>query len=84
MKIPRLPDNDYSTDAIATRLHWLEDCTGRSFPHLSGKSYPTELVNGTCENVVGVVGVPVGVAGPVRINGVRAQGDFVVPLATTE
>ncbi|MBR8334825.1 hydroxymethylglutaryl-CoA reductase [Burkholderia ambifaria] len=84
MKIPRLPDNDYSTDAIATRLHWLEDCTGRSFPHLSGKSYPTELVNGTCENVVGFVGVPVGVAGPVRINGVRAQGDFVVPLATTE
>jgi len=84
MKIPRFPDNDYSTDAIETRLHWLEDRIGRSFPHLAGQSYPTELVNGTCENVVGFVGVPVGVAGPVRINGVRACGDFIVPLATTE
>ncbi|QQC64389.1 hydroxymethylglutaryl-CoA reductase [Paraburkholderia ginsengisoli] len=84
MKIPRFTDADYSRDAITTRLHWLEDCTGRSFPHLSGKSYPTELVNGTCENLVGFVDIPVGLAGPVRINGVRAQGNFVVPLATTE
>lgn len=84
MKIPRFSANDYSTDAIATRLHWLEEHTGRSFPYLAGEHYPTELVNGTCENVVGFVGVPVGIAGPVRINGVRARGDFIVPLATTE
>ena len=28
--------------------------------------------------------VPIGIAGPLKINGEHAQGEFVVPLATTE
>lgn len=36
------------------------------------------------ENYVGTVKVPVGVIGPLRINGVFANDDFYVPLATTE
>ena len=36
------------------------------------------------ENLVGTVKVPVGVIGPLRINGLNAQGDYHVPLATTE
>jgi hydroxymethylglutaryl-CoA reductase (NADPH) len=36
------------------------------------------------ENFVGTVKVPVGIAGPLRVNGSHAQGDFYVPLATTE
>lgn len=36
------------------------------------------------ENMIGTVKVPVGVAGPIRINGLFAQGDYYVPLATTE
>jgi hydroxymethylglutaryl-CoA reductase (NADPH) len=36
------------------------------------------------ENFVGTVRVPVGLAGPLRVNGVSAHGDFYVPLATTE
>ena len=36
------------------------------------------------EHFIGTVKVPVGIAGPLRINGTHAQGDFRVPLATTE
>ena len=36
------------------------------------------------ENMIGTVKVPVGVIGPLRINGLHAQGDFLVPLATSE
>jgi hydroxymethylglutaryl-CoA reductase (NADPH) len=36
------------------------------------------------ENCVGMLKVPVGVAGPLRINGLFANGDYYVPLATTE
>jgi len=36
------------------------------------------------ENFVGTVKVPVGVIGPLRVNGINAHGDFFIPLATTE
>ncbi len=36
------------------------------------------------ENMVGTVKVPVGLAGPLRVNGTVAHGDYHVPLATTE
>jgi len=36
------------------------------------------------ENYIGTVKLPVGVVGPLRINGLNALGDYFVPLATTE
>ena len=43
-----------------------------------------ELVGRNIENPIGAVQVPVGVAGPLRVHGDHARGDFYVPLATTE
>lgn len=37
-----------------------------------------------CENLIGAVSIPVGVAGPLIINGDYTNGDYYVPLATTE
>jgi hydroxymethylglutaryl-CoA reductase (NADPH) len=42
------------------------------------------VLPGNIENFVGVAQVPIGLAGPLRINGEHAQGDIYVPLATTE
>lgn len=36
------------------------------------------------ENYAGTVKVPLGIAGPLRVNGLHAQGDYFIPLATTE
>lgn len=36
------------------------------------------------EYFIGTVKMPVGIAGPLRVNGSHAQGDYLVPLATTE
>jgi hydroxymethylglutaryl-CoA reductase (NADPH) len=36
------------------------------------------------ENFIGTAKIPIGLAGPLRVNGLAAQGDFYVPLATTE
>lgn len=56
---------------------------------------PVELYNENDEGIIetygknieygiGTIKVPVGVAGPLRINGIHAKGDFMIPLATTE
>jgi len=36
------------------------------------------------EHMIGTVKVPIGLAGPLRVNGLFAQGDYYVPLATSE
>jgi hydroxymethylglutaryl-CoA reductase (NADPH) len=36
------------------------------------------------ENFIGCVKLPVGIAGPLRVNGLFAHGDYYIPLATSE
>ncbi len=43
-----------------------------------------EQFSANIENFIGTVKVPVGIIGPMRVNGLHASGDFHVPLATTE
>lgn len=42
------------------------------------------LFDANIENFIGTVKIPVGIIGPLRINGLNAHGDYNVPLATTE
>lgn len=42
------------------------------------------LYSANIENMIGTVKMPMGVIGPLRINGLHADGDYPVPLATTE
>ena len=52
--------------------------------HLAQYSFDPHLAKGNCESFTGAAQVPVGFAGPLRIDGEHAQGDFLIPLATSE
>lgn len=42
------------------------------------------LYAGNIESAFGVARLPLGIAGPLRVNGLHAQGEYFVPLATSE
>lgn len=42
------------------------------------------LAQTNCENMIGAVQIPLGVAGPLRINGTHVSGEYFIPVATTE
>ncbi len=43
-----------------------------------------DTFEGNIENCIGSIKLPLGVAGPLRVNGLFAQGDYLLPLATSE
>ena len=47
-------------------------------------SFSQDLLPGNIENFTAIAQVPLGLAGPLRIVGEQARGDFYIPLATTE
>lgn len=49
--------------------------------------YDQAIIESYSKNIeygVGTLKVPIGIAGPLRINGIHANGDFIIPLACTE
>lgn len=51
---------------------------------LDQESCDPSIYQGNIENFIGEMRMPVGVAGPLRVNGLAAKGDYPIPLATTE
>ena len=82
--IPRDRDDDYTRAAAEARREFLEGETGASLEHVSAYSFEPAVVSGNVEHFTGVAQVPLGVAGPVLVNGEHASGEFYVPLATAE
>ncbi|MDE0854761.1 MAG: hydroxymethylglutaryl-CoA reductase [Nevskia sp.] len=83
-KIPRNKEHDYTREAAAMRRDFVKDHTGAGLHHVGQFSFEPGVLPGNIENFSGVAQVPLGIAGPVRINGEHARGDFYVPMATTE
>ena len=82
--IPRFKDQGYSADQVRERRIWLERKSGAALPLVGACAIPTEQTRGNIENLVGAAQMPLGVAGPLLVDGEHAQGTFYVPLATTE
>lgn len=83
-RIPRDKQNDYSREAASARRDFVLEKTGVELEHIGQYSTDPADVSGNCENFMGMVQMPVGLAGPVLINGEYAKGEFYAPLATTE
>jgi hydroxymethylglutaryl-CoA reductase (NADPH) len=83
-KIPRSRENDYTPEAAAGRREFLRERTGVELEHVAECSFDPGIAQGNIENFIGVAQVPLGVAGPMLVNGEHAKGDFYVPLATAE
>jgi len=71
--------------AVLVRRRFLERKLGISLPGIASTIIDFEELYGhNIENAIGAIQIPVGIVGPLRVNGEYAKGDFYVPLATTE
>jgi hydroxymethylglutaryl-CoA reductase (NADPH) len=84
VKVPRDPRDDYTREIAARRREFVRELTGAELSHVGEYSFDPATLPGNIENFMGAAQVPLGVAGPLRINGEHAQGDFYIPLATSE
>lgn len=84
MKIPRSRENDYTREAAESRREFARKHTGAGLDHVGTYSIDPALLPGNIENFIGAAQIPIGLAGPLLVDGEHAKGEFYVPLATTE
>src|SRR4051794_11348845 len=82
--VPRDREDDYTRDAVTARLEFARERSGAALEHLARFSFDPGTTRGNIEHLVGAAQVPVGLAGPLLVNGEHAQGEFYVPMATAE
>ena len=83
-RIPRNKDNDHSREMASQRAAFIEAMTGNRPDTVSSYTIDPAMTRGNIENFVGTAQVPVGIAGPLKMLGEHAKGDFYIPMATTE
>jgi hydroxymethylglutaryl-CoA reductase (NADPH) len=81
--VPR--DAEDPAAGLEARIRFLRD-RGIEAPQLLGQGARPgpEFFRGNVENFIGLAQIPVGLIGPLRVNGLHAHGDYYVPLATSE
>lgn len=79
-----LKNRGYTGADVDDRRTAAEEFTGTKLDYISRYSFDPEAASKNIENMIGAVQIPLGFAGPVRITGDDANGEFLVPLATTE
>ena len=83
-RVPRDRSNDYTEAEAALRRAFAREHTGVELRDIAVYSVEPRTVAGNIENFTGVAQVPLGIAGPIQVNGEHARGNFYIPLATTE
>tara|TARA_B100000780_G_scaffold100580_1_gene70225 strand:- start:100 stop:1218 length:1119 start_codon:yes stop_codon:yes gene_type:complete len=66
------------------RRDFASEKTASSLDNIGHYSIDPAVTAGNIENFIGVAQVPLGLIGPLLVNGEHAQGEFYVPMATSE
>ena len=85
-ELPRIPraDDDHADGPVDARRQLIESAAGRALPHLRGRPVSADEARGKVENFVGFAQIPVGIAGPLRVDTSDGVREVYVPMATTE
>jgi hydroxymethylglutaryl-CoA reductase (NADPH) len=84
--LPHVPAGSARTSVERARSLWEEIGADPALREilLERSSDDISLYQGNIENAIGLLRMPIGLAGPLRVNGMAAKGDYPIPLATTE
>ena len=83
-RIPRDKNNDHTREMATQRGAFIEAMTGTRLDTVASYTIDPAVTNGNIENFIGTAQVPIGIAGPLLMDGEHAQGNFYIPMATTE
>lgn len=82
--LPKVKRKSYTSEAAGIRRDWLSRKCGSDLPHIGRYTDSPDTLRGNIENFIGSAQIPIGIAGPLIVNGRHARGTYYVPLATTE
>ncbi|MCK9262569.1 MAG: hydroxymethylglutaryl-CoA reductase [Desulfomonilia bacterium] len=82
--IPCVKDANYEMDIVHKRQEFVENFSGVKLHHIKHHSFDPALTRGNIENFTGVAQIPMGFAGPLKVNGEYAKGEFLIPLCASE
>ena len=83
-EVEKFTDGDIN-QATKLRLKFMEEVAGTKLEHIGNYTMDmSATASRNIENPIGIAALPLGIAGPLKVNGEIAQGDYYIPLATTE
>ena len=83
-RIPRDRENDHNREMASQRARFVAEMTGAKLDTVASYTIDPAVTQGNIENFTGTAQVPIGIAGPLKMVGEHAKGDFYIPMATTE
>jgi len=84
LRLYELEDHADPASAAAARRHLVESETAADLEAVGSYAFDAAEADANVENLLGAAQVPMGVAGPVTVDGGAADGEYYLPMATTE
>jgi hydroxymethylglutaryl-CoA reductase (NADPH) len=84
LRLYELEDHTDAETAAAARRHLLREETDADLSTVGDYAFDAADAEPNIENMVGAAQVPMGVVGPLPVDGESAEGEHYLPLATTE